>query len=199
MRKNLLQIFAKAPVSGYVKTRLAVDIGDDAAKDVYLELLCQTLDLAMASSLTVELWCAPDDTHGFFQQCVKEYGVTLSTQCDGDLGKRMRFALNSGLERYDKVALIGADCPVLTLAHLSLAFDALDKTDVVFNPAEDGGFVLLASRQASLRLFDGMEWGGANVLTDALRLTEKQGLSTALLSTLWDVDVLADFKRWRKG
>ncbi|ORU93770.1 MAG: hypothetical protein A6F70_06575 [Cycloclasticus sp. symbiont of Bathymodiolus heckerae] len=197
MAKKLLQIFAKAPVIGNVKTRLIRDIGAQAACDVYLELLNKTLGLVEGSEFKVELWCAPDDNHEFFQQCVNKYDVELRNQCGGDLGERMQYALSAGLNQYSNVVLIGADCPVFSMTYLMSAFETLSSVDVVFGPAEDGGFVLVGCRKAPSNLFNDMTWSGTDVLAEALRLTDNLGLSSHRLATLWDVDVIDDLKRWR--
>jgi len=199
MDKKLLQIFAKAPVAGKVKTRLIPNLGQEAACEVYLELLNETLALAVESGFQVELWCAPNKEHVFFQQCVKQYGVTLHNQCAGDLGERMAYALQVGLESNTAVVLIGADCPVLTVEYLNEAFEALGATDIVFGPAEDGGFVLVGSRAVPAGMFKGIRWSCASVLKDTLKQVSQLGLTSTCLKTLWDVDVIDDLNRWRKS
>ncbi len=60
-----LQVFAKNPVPGSVKTRLADAIGADEAAALYVRLVERTLATAVAARAggivdRVELWCAPD-------------------------------------------------------------------------------------------------------------------------------------------
>ena len=65
MSAPALLVFAKAPVAGAVKTRLAAEVGAAAALAAYRALLAATLACAAAARdagivARVELWCAPD-------------------------------------------------------------------------------------------------------------------------------------------
>lgn len=195
--QTLLQIFAKAPVLGLVKTRLSVDIGEQAACDAYTVLLEKTLQLVTTYTGLTEIYCAPDDSHHFFQACAHRYSINLRVQGVGDLGSRMLEALQKGLETYDKVVLIGADCPVLTAEYLNAALAALDKSDVVLGPAEDGGFVLIACRMTHAQMFEGLSWGLPSVLKNTLLALDKVALTHQLLPPLWDVDDIYDLRRWQ--
>ncbi|HEY4999419.1 MAG TPA: hypothetical protein VII36_09755, partial [Usitatibacter sp.] len=59
-------VFAKAPVPGAVKTRLAAILGLDGAAGLHCGLVRHALSVARLSRVgPVELWCAPDETHPF--------------------------------------------------------------------------------------------------------------------------------------
>ena len=121
-----LLIFAKAPVPGRVKTRLAQQLGMRGAARLYKHLLWRTLRIANAARLCpVELWCAPDARHGFFVACRRDYAVRLRRQCAGDLGRRMNHALNRTLADGNQAMLIGGDCVSLGAAELQTAFELL--------------------------------------------------------------------------
>ncbi|HUM92111.1 MAG TPA: glycosyltransferase, partial [Candidatus Competibacter sp.] len=136
-----LLIFAKAPIPGRVKTRLAGRLGTRGAARLYRQLLCRTLALARAARLCpVELWCAPDARHGFFVACRREYGVRLRRQCAGDLGKRMSHAFNRTSTENGYAVLIGSDCASVGTTELRTAFDHLAAgRDAVLGPAADRG------------------------------------------------------------
>jgi len=197
MADKLLQIFAKAPVQGFVKTRLIPSIGIKSATEVYIELLERVVTLAAKSGYKTQLWCAPDQLHDYFQQIVKKHHFILRTQRGDGLGERMKYALGQGLEEARSVVLIGADCPVFTEAYLAKAFDALAESDVVLGPAEDGGFVLIGCGKVQKDMFNEVGWGESTVLEQTLGAMAKVGLTSQLLPTLWDVDTLADVERWR--
>ena len=197
MSEQVLQVFAKAPVAGFVKTRLIDDIGTQDACTLYLELLQQTLQLAGNHVARTQLYCAPNEQHDFFQGCVQRYSLELCTQVGDDLGDRMLDALEQGLKTHQKVVLIGSDCPVLTHSYLNEAFEALELVDVVLGPAEDGGFVLIGCRVTHLDMFKGVSWGGSSVLKNTLGALNNIGLEHQLLTTLWDVDRLEDLRRWQ--
>lgn len=199
MINRLLQIFAKAPIQGFVKTRLIAELGDKKATDVYIELLDRTINLALTSEYKTQIWCAPNQQHDFFQLNKQKYSVILKDQSGRGLGERMQYALRQGLKEADEVMLIGADCPVFTTEYLVKAFEALCLSDVVLGPAEDGGFVLVGCRKAHEKMFDGVNWGHSTVLEQTVDAITKAGLTSQLLPMLWDVDTPADLKRWRSS
>jgi len=72
------------------------------------------------------------------------------------------------------------------------AFDALTHNDVVFGPAMDGGYYLVAMRAPHPRLFEGIPWSTENVLTETLARASEDGVRVTLLEPKTDVDTLAD-------
>lgn len=195
-----LLIFAKAPIPGHVKTRLAGVLGVRGAAELYKKLLRRTLAMACAVQLCpVELWCAPDARHGFFVACRQDYEVRLRQQCAGDLGQRMNHALNRTLADGCHATLIGGDCVSLDAAELRTAFSLLAAgRDAVLGPAVDGGYVLVGLRQQCPLLFQGIAWGTSTVLAATRRRLRKTGVNWAELAPGWDVDTPADLQRLRR-
>jgi glycosyltransferase A (GT-A) superfamily protein (DUF2064 family) len=89
-------------------------------------------------------------------------------QGGGDLGARMRRAIG-GCPR-GPVVLVGADIPLLAAAHIAHAFRLLGSCDLVFGPAEDGGFWLVGARRRprSPAIFGPVRWSTRHALADAL-------------------------------
>jgi len=195
-----LLIFAKAPVPGRVKTRLAGRLGARGAARCYRQLLRRTLALARAARLCpVELWCAPDARHGFFAACRREYGVRLRRQCAGDLGKRMSHAFERVSTGSGYAVLIGGDCASVGPAELRAAFGQLAAgRDAVLGPAADGGYVLLGLRRPCPSLFRGIAWSTPAVLAATRRRLHRAGLDWIELPAGWDVDTPADLQRLRQ-
>lgn len=194
-----LAIFAKAPVAGEVKTRLAALLGPDGAAGLHAGLVRRALATASLSNLgPLELWCAPDETHDFFARCAQEFHAGLRRQQGKDLGARMRRAFDEAHARGERLVLIGSDCPVLTASHLAAAAAALDASDAAFAPAEDGGYVLVALRAPIAGLFDGIEWGSASVMAATRERLRAANASWHELPTLWDVDRPADYARLQR-
>jgi uncharacterized protein len=194
-----IAVFAKAPVAGEVKTRLAQALGDEAAATLHGELVRHALATALDAGLgAVELWCAPDDTHPFFAQCARDFGITLKAQRGEDLGERMRNAAEDAHADGVPLVIIGSDCPALTPSHLRLAANGLRVQDAVFIPAEDGGYVLVALSKPVAGLFDGMTWGGEEVMLQTRARLEAAGAHWLELPTLWDVDRPEDYERMRR-
>lgn len=189
-------VFCKAPVPGQVKTRLAKDIGDTAATLLHESLAHRCLqNLTDAGVAAVQLWCAPDVEHPFFQQCNVLYGVELHAQVGDDLGERMLHAVEHALSEASQCVLVGTDCPAMDGAIVNEALMAMNTgADSVISPAEDGGYVLLGLSKTMPELFHEISWGTQYVL--AQTRSRRQGRWREL-ATLWDVDRLDDVRRLR--
>lgn len=191
-----IAVFVKAPVPGAVKTRLAATLGDEGAARLQARLARHALATAVeAGAGPVELWCAPDESHAFFGECAREFGVPLKRQRGGDLGARMRYAAEEAHVAGWPIVIIGADCPALTASHLRLAAHALRINDVVLVPAEDGGYVLVGLSKPVAGLFEGVAWGGEDVMAQTRARLAGAGAVWMELPPLWDVDRPADHAR----
>ena len=121
----------------------------------------------------------------------------LAPQRGGDLGSRMRNAFDEALAWHPRVIIIGTDCPVLTARHLAEAADALARgNDAVLIPAEDGGYALIGLTRCDDALFEGIAWGGDQVLAQTRERLAKLQWRWQELETLWDIDRPEDYRRW---
>ena len=193
MSDDKLIVFVKAPRPGAVKTRLAKTIGAAAAEAAYRRLV-ETLLNHLAGLGGVELCFSPDDAAGEVQHWLKE-GWLSSPQGEGDLGRRLESAfqraLHSGAKR---VAIIGSDCPAVTIEDIRNAWAGLRTHDVVLGPATDGGYWLIGLRQLQPNLFRGITWSTQHVCAETIRRVEHAGLSVQMLRELVDVDTDLDWR-----
>ena len=195
-----VQVFARAPVSGEVKTRLIPRLGADAAARLQTTLTRHALTTAIDARVgPVELWCSPDCSHPTFT-AFAHHGVVLFDQGSGDLGERMHRALSHALLVSDVSILIGSDCPSLTPQDLRAAVRALQRgADFAFTPAEDGGYVLVAARTCSpsvlRRVFDDVTWGTSSVMEQTRSRLRELGQTWKELATRWDIDRPEDYER----
>ena len=185
-----MAIFARAPVRGRVKTRLARVVGEDEALAAYQRLLAQTLaTLAPGRGrFDPEIWLegtAPDTHFEAFR---------VIPQPGGDLGSRMAAAFDAGV-----AAVVGTDIPALTTDYVDRALAALDDVDLVIGPVEDGGYCLIAMNAPHPRLFQGIPWSTSRVLAATLDAARGLKLTRRLLEPLWDVDEAAELERWRRS
>jgi rSAM/selenodomain-associated transferase 1 len=180
-------VFARAPLAGRVKTRIARRIGDAAAANLQRALVRDAVAAARGAR------CGPVELHvtrhhAFF----RTLGVPVRLQRGADLGSRMYRAL----ARHRRAMVIGADAPALMPADIARAARWLQGgTQVVLAPAEDGGYALIGARQVTPQIFAAVHWGGAQVLAQTLRNAARAGLSCKLLRTVWDVDRPEDLER----
>src|SRR5581483_9658622 len=167
VERTTIAILAKAPLPGLAKTRLVSVLGTEGTTALASRLIRRVVATACAADLgPVTLWAAPDDRHPLFAALRDQFGIALDRQPDGDLGARMRAAVDAA---GGPALVIGTDCPVLTVEHLREAADALNGCDVVIAPAEDGGYVLIGMRQPQPALFARMHWGVGTVMQDTRR------------------------------
>lgn len=189
---DLIQIFAKAPVAGSVKTRLAKDKGDEFALQIHRRLCAAVISSAQAATADeVEVWTTSEAASDYFESM----GVTCFLQQGHHLGTRMDFALRHGLARHNKVVLIGADAPSIDGQYLADAFRALDQSSVVIGPAMDGGYVLVGATEPASFLFRDMPWGTSAVMGMTLERLFTAGVGFHILSDRWDIDTLEDLKQ----
>jgi rSAM/selenodomain-associated transferase 1 len=190
-------VFAKAPVAGEVKTRLVPPLSPAEAARLHENLVRRALAAVREAGLgEVILCCAPDCAHPFFRRCAVEFGVVLQPQSTGNLGDRMHQALDRALQTCDRALLIGTDCPALDAKELRSAAAALEPdADLVFVPAEDGGYALIGARRIEAAVFDAIDWGSAAVMQQTRERLQTLGWQWHERPTLWDVDRPADLER----
>ncbi len=192
-------IFAKAPVPGEVKTRLQALLGADGAAALHAGLVRHALSTAVEARVgAVELHCAPDETHPFFERCAGEFRVRLVRQEGKDLGARMGAAFERTFAEEAALIVVGADCPALKASHLRAAADALAQHDAVLIPAEDGGYVLLGLARPIAQLFEGVDWGSPAVMRQTRDRLAAANVTSVELPALWDVDRPEDYVRLRR-
>lgn len=189
-----LVVFAKAPVLGAVKTRLAAAIGDAEALAFYRACLAGLLDRVSGDGRWDTLVAATPDgaaaAPGMWPGRPR-----LLPQGNGDLGRRMARPLaRASPDR--PVVIVGSDIPELGAGDVAAAFAALRDHDLVVGPSRDGGYWLIgASRPPPDGLFDGVRWSSPTARADTLR--NASGLSVATLRELEDVDDAPSYARWR--
>jgi len=190
-------VFARAPVAGAAKTRLIPLLGAEGAALLQQRLLQHALAVAAAAAPgRVDLCCSPDDSHPVLRAAAARHGAGLQVQRGEDLGTRMAHAFAQALRRWRQVIITGTDCPALTAAQLQEAAAALrEGHDAVFTPAEDGGYVLVGLAREAPQLFDGIAWGGPDVMAGTRERLRDSGLRWRELAPLWDIDRPDDYRR----
>lgn len=196
MNKGLI-IFAREPVLGRVKTRLARTVGDLAAAELYRAMLSDVLEQAAAlSGVRPLLFWACDDTPIPVSPAFPP--MESFDQRGATLGQRMADAFERAFESgCQACCIIGSDSPDLPPEYIRQAFELLerDEADAVFGPAEDGGYYLLGLRRTWRTIFEDIAWGTHGVLATSLERAHELGLRTSLLPLWYDIDTLDDLSR----
>ena len=185
-------IFVKAPRPGFVKTRLAAAIGNEAACGAYRQL-AETVVANLAPLPHTELRFTPDDAENEIAHWLSD-DWTAHPQGEGDLGERMHRAFT---EAKGPAIIIGSDCPQVELSDLRTAAKTLQARDAVIGPATDGGYWLIGLNAPCPALFENIKWSTSDVLPKTLEKANEAGLSVQLLRELTDVDTGEDWERWK--
>ena len=190
---TVIIVFAKAPVPGLAKTRLAPALGAAGAATLAERMLRHTLGQARAADLgAIELCAAPDATHPALKAAAADHGAALTEQGPGDLGQRMHRALARQLTQHERALLVGTDAPSLDAGMLRQAASALEAHDAVFVPALDGGYALVGQRRADPRWFTGMRWSHDRVMEETRERLRSVGVRWKELPPVADIDEPVD-------
>lgn len=193
--EHSLLVFAKAPLPGKVKTRLARTMGDERAAELYRRMGEAIIGAVRGGEFETSVVYSPAEDFPAMRAWLGD-SLRLIPQAGGDLGQRMNIAITEALETSSGVCLIGTDSPDVNEALVSEAFEALGETDVVLGPARDGGYYLIALSEPHPELFEGIAWSTDRVLEETLQQASAAGLTVRLLETLADVDERADVPAW---
>jgi rSAM/selenodomain-associated transferase 1 len=198
---NQLIIFTRYPEPGRTKTRMISILGEAGAAMLQKKMTEYTLKKVRQLSSILPLSIAVYFTGGNKALIKNWLGKDLlyQQQSAGDLGQRMKSAFEQAFIRgMTKVVMIGTDCPELTEAILSQAFDGLDRHDLVLGPAVDGGYYLIGLSRLVPELFIGINWGSSEVLAQTKKVARQLNLKVDYLPLLNDVDRPEDLYLWKK-
>jgi uncharacterized protein len=216
----LLAVMVKGPVCGAVKTRLAKEIGAVEAASLYRKLTAQLLrnvwrdsrfrtvlsispDAALAARFAA--WAVPakrrrrNGSIGVPTALLPSQSSSASRirQARGDLGHRMQALFET--QGRGPLVIVGSDIPFVTREIIADAFQKLGSADAVVGPAEDGGYWLIGLRRRPRcpKPFAKVRWSGEHALADTM--LNLAGLHIEMVETLFDVDTLADYRRYLAG
>lgn len=193
--KRAIIIFIKNPELGKVKTRLAKDIGDEAALAIYQELLNITRQATEQVTADKLLFYSSyiDEQDDWLPTSFQKFVQHPST----NLGDKMQAAFEQAFSQgYQQVLIVGSDCPELTPALLEQAFDTLIEKDAVVGPSKDGGYYLLGTKKMIKKLFEDKEWSTNSVLNSTINDLKAQNMNYGLLPDLNDVDNYQDLQEF---
>lgn len=196
-----LIVFTRFPEPGKTKTRLIPILGAEGAAQLQREMTQHTMELATAAAKRLDAAVDIRYDGGDERQMSDWLGTELPihTQGDGDLGARMARSFDDAFQAGDDaVVIIGTDCPGLTPELVGAAFDALDETDLVLGPANDGGYYLIGLRRSIPQLFVDIPWGTGEVREKTIVVARQLDLSVHLLEPLDDVDRPEDLPVWER-
>lgn len=202
LTNRALVVFAKEPLPGTVKTRLSPPLTPVDAAELYRCMLADTVAACSGLAGTTLVLCVAP-TPGAATYFHREFpGVPVMLQEGADLGARLSNAFKVLFSLgFRTVAAIGTDAPDLPPEFVTAAFCLLESAtaDVVFGPAADGGYYLVALQTLHARLFQDIPWSTAETLTDSEAAAGELGLRSRHLPLWHDLDTAADLQRLLAG
>lgn len=207
---RLLIVFTRFPEPGRAKTRLIPGLGAAGAAALQRTMTERTLGRTAAPATPPGVpaaWEVQIRHEGGDAGAMREWlgaARPILEQGEGDLGQRLERAFAEGFAAgKGAIVVAGTDCPGLGCGDVADAFCALAGCDVVFGPARDGGYYLVGLRRHALpairALFEGIPWGGGEVLAASLAAAARAGLPAATLRTLADIDRPEDLAHWERA
>jgi uncharacterized protein len=207
-------VFAKLPILGEVKTRIAKQSSNRFALNLYEHLLSACLLQAqLASQKFSRLTGEESQVHwhyaGNLERCTSvnnsaiqsffahPESMVLQSQST-DLGVRMAEALGA----YDSPCLLfGSDIPSLDAQRLVEAMLAVQKSpgSMVINPTRDGGYCLIGRGLASAmngQIFTDIRWSTATVMQQTRLKLLSLNIGWRELDPLSDIDDLEAAERY---
>lgn len=198
--KTAIVLFAKSPVLGQVKTRLAKSIGQDLALKLHIAFISDFIDqVCELSSITdsyLYLTDAWNQTTTPLPKKVELEQTKIGYQTSGDLGSRLsKTFLELFSLGYQTVIITGTDSPNLPISYLEEAVLALKNSDCVLGPALDGGYYLIGLQskiKTPTELFQDISWSTEKVFLQTLTKIKNSKLTFNCLPSWYDIDNLED-------
>jgi uncharacterized protein len=194
-------VFARSPVLGAVKQRLAASLGENTALAVHRKLLRHTLrTAALAHRLQPDLRPVlshmgprPD------RDLPAEFPGRTEAQPFADMASNLAASVATPVAQDRRgVIVVGSDHPCLTADHLFAMARILARAPVAIGPAEDGGFWALGTLVPLDGVVRSIPLGAGDTRLHLVAALERLGLAYGLGPTLWDVDTADDLARWQK-
>ena len=189
---SAIAVFAKAPIPGRVKTRLAATLGAEEAARLHEQMVTALVRRLLAAADRLD--CNVELHTGTLTDAWAGLAVSRQLQVDGDLGARMLHALREGLDAgRTRMLIIGGDVPTVPISHLEALLGS--EADVALGPAEDGGYYAICCRKTHPEMFAGVAWSTDLACAQTAAACRSAGLSVSFGPTWFDIDETEDLKR----
>jgi rSAM/selenodomain-associated transferase 1 len=183
-------VVAKAPNPGRAKTRLVPPLTVAQATDLQRCLLLDTVAGCRAQADDVRLLVAQPAEYAPLSRLLPDVPIVVQR------GRGLADALRLGVADHANdgvVAIVSSDLPGIPRGSIARAEAALaDGADIVLGPATDGGYWLVAMREAHDAPFRDIPWSTPAVQAVTLERCRAAGLRVAELDRWRDVDTYAD-------
>jgi glycosyltransferase A (GT-A) superfamily protein (DUF2064 family) len=194
--QNAIVVFTSSPKLDTKKfsTRLPAA----ARHEILTGMLIQTLSKVQgfAKDLTDDYDVVISSDDQFDVALAKRYANVLLRQRGSTFGEHLEHTISDTFAiGYQKIVIIGNDCPSLTAEDISKSFNFISDTSAVIGPAKDGGIYLVGfSRKVfEKRLnFLTLHWQAKKLFSELSLAFSSHGIDVLVLSEKQDMDTLSD-------
>ena len=195
-------VFARLPINGKVKTRLAKDLGSDFATSFYKVCAEYTFsEILKLEKIDIApfLFCSEKAEFEEVRNW-SENKFRYFSQQGNDLGERMFNAFKIIFDAgYRNIILVGTDAPDITAELMNDALVLLEKYKCVIGPSNDGGYYLIGFNSTVYNIFNGIEWSTDSVFGETLERLKKSNLSYFVMKKMLDIDKKEGLKKWNNN
>ncbi len=201
MDRTSLNIFAKAPVLGTVKTRMSPPLSPAQCLRLHRALVDHTLARMrplIASGVEVSL-CLTGRPEEALEQASRmdAGGFGVDVQRGAHLGERLSHALTTRFgQGYSRAIFVGTDCPGLGAKTVRDAVRALNRQEVVIGPARDGGYYLIGFAACLPEILQAIPWGTPAVYETTLDRLRQREARWKSLERKADLDTFGDLQQF---
>lgn len=192
LSKDTLILFLKNPDPGFVKKRLAKDIGKDNASFLYRLFVEAILKRTEPGRFKRMIFYTPSAKKKEIQNWIGRK-ITMYPQKGKNLGSRLSYAFRLAFQKGAKrVVAIGTDMPLIDNKIIRSAFQKLENRRCVIGPCFDGGYYLLGLSHFYRGVFQNIAWGTDRVFKQTLNILKSAKLGYCYLDKCHDIDNIED-------
>jgi rSAM/selenodomain-associated transferase 1 len=181
-KARALVVVAKAPLEGFVKTRLSPYLTPADAATLY-ECLLGDIVTKLERYEDSEFWLAfAPGGEEYFSRNYR--AIRLLAQRGKNLGERLHHVFVDLFHRgYSEIVITDSDSPTVPLSSIDQAYKLVseDGCDLVLGPSDDGGYYLIGLKRLAEGIFHDIPWSTNSVLDTTLKKAEKLALKVEFL------------------
>lgn len=194
--KQALVVLGRYPHPGKVKTRLAKNLGEEKAMQVYRQLTEKLLSEVGALDEVKIYFCYADLADKALMQDWLGEDISLIDPVSMDIEANISHSFEKLFgQRFEKVMCVGSDIPDLDAELISQAFAKLEKFDVVIGSDLSGGIYLFGSNAFDSEFFAAQE--PLSAFEKTIKLCKTKKIKYFLTQALLDIDTVQDYNKWQ--